>query len=455
MTTPRKLLVAVLALPLLAAACGDDDDSGGGEATNQPVATADPNAGSETTGQAVETAATETAAEVTSPSETTVGTSEGTQPAGGACDQGDPMPVGASLSISGPAADIGDLANDGAEMALEDINASGGILGRCAELSLKDDGGDPTKAAQVFRELVDQEQVAFVVGPFLSSPIGAAIEITNQAQVPHVVAGVLPDAGDATKFPYVFRTEVVATLQAQTFVEYMQAQGLTTAAALAVNNALGTSNVDGFNAAIEGTAVQLLATEFHESGSTDLTAQVRALMDTGAEVMLLFNTAGPDQVAAINARNSVGWDVPVLGFSSAANRSVVDGVGESGMNDVFAGQAYRLLAREEGTSGPTGDKAVEFLARYKDHTGQDPLEVNIQQAAGIYDSFMMMAEAINDVGDVDPEGIKEYLETNGYDGVKATYEYDAERHDGVGLDDLVFVTAASFEDGTLALAPGQ
>ncbi|MCZ7526634.1 MAG: ABC transporter substrate-binding protein [Acidimicrobiia bacterium] len=415
----HPLLILLLVLALVAVACGDDDDDGDGAA---PATTA---------------------------------AADGDGDGAAECDDSDPVKAGASLSISGPAADIGALAQDGAEMAIEDINAEGGILGRCVELVLRDDTGDPTRAAQVMRELVDQEEVDFVVGPFLSSPIGAAIEVTAPANVLHVVAGVLPTAGDAATFPHVFRSEVVATLQGQTFAEYMKASGWTSAAIIAVNNALGTSVVDAFTPVAEAEGLEITATEFHESGAVDQTTQLRNLMGTDPDVLLVFNTAGPDTVATISGRNSLNWDVPALGFSSIANTSITDAFEPGEMDLVYGGQAYRLLNREPGSDEPIGEAAAAFKDRYKEFLGADPLEVNIQQASGIYDSYRMMALAINEVGEIDPDGVKDYLESNGYDGVKATYEYDAERHDGIGLDDLVFIVADSFEDGTLELAPNQ
>ncbi|MFQ5516233.1 MAG: ABC transporter substrate-binding protein [Acidimicrobiia bacterium] len=402
-------------LSLVAAACGDDD---GGATTTTAGAT------TTTAGATTTTAAT-------------------------GCDDSDPVKAGASLTLSGPAKDIGDLAKEGVDMAVEDINAAGGILGRCLEVLIRDDTGDPTKGAQVAREFVDQEQVDFMVGPFLSSVIGAAIEITAPAGTIHVVNGVLPTAGDATQFPYVFRTEVVSFLQSETFIAFMEATGAKTAGILAVNNALGTSVTDAIKAGIEGKDITIVAEEFHESGAVDLTPQMRTIMDADPDVLFQFNTAGPDVTAAINARNSLGWDVPMLGFSSNANKSITDAFTPEEMANVLGGQAYLLLNRPKGTDGePVGEKAQAFKVRYKAHRGEDPLTVNIQQASGLYDSFWMIATAINAVGSIDADLVKGYLESNGYDGVKATYEYSAERHDGVGLDDLVFVVAHSFIDGT-------
>jgi branched-chain amino acid transport system substrate-binding protein len=425
----RRVSAIAVALGLVAAACGGDDGDDAATTTTA-AATTTTAAGATTTAAA----STTTAAE--------------------GCDDSDPFLAGGSFSLSGPAGEIGKLAQEGAMMAMEDINAAGGILGRCLEILLRDDESDPTKGSLAVRELVDQEEVEFLVGPFLSSIIAAALEVTAPAEIPHVVAGVLPDAGDATKFPYVFRTEVVATLQGTTFVDYIGKNGWTKIGIIAVNNALGTSSADAVKAQLKP-GMEIVASEFHESGTVDLTPQVRKLQDAGAEVLLLLNTAAPDQIAAIEARNGLAWEVPVIGVSSLGNAATRDALGAENMKMVYGGQAYKQLARSGSSNVPSSEKAAAFLERYKEYRGETELKINIQQAAGIYDSFMMMAAAINAVGEVDPAGIKEYLESNGYDGIKATYEYTAERHDGVGLDDLVFIEASSLKDGTLALAPNQ
>lgn len=372
----------------------------------------------------------------------------------GGCDEGNPFVAGGMFSLSGPAGDIGTLARHGVEMAEEDINAMGGILGRCLEIELRDDESDPTKGSVKIRELVDGEGIEFMVGPFLSSICAATLEVTAPVDLLHVVACVLPDAGDASLYPYVFRTEVVASLQGLTFVDYITKNGWNKIGILAVNNALGTSNADAVAANL-GAGQEIVATEFHESGVVDLTVQMRKLQDAGSEVVLMLNTAAPDQIAGINARNGLNWDVPILGVSSLGNASTRDALGAEKMDKVYGGQAYRLLNRAPGSDEPVGDKAKEFRGRYQEYLGEDPLTVNMQQAAGIYDSYMLMATAINAVGSTDSAAVQAWLESNVYEGVKATYDYDAQRHDGVGLDDLVFIEGPSLSDGSLTLAPNQ
>jgi branched-chain amino acid transport system substrate-binding protein len=371
------------------------------------------------------------------------------------CDPDDPVQVGAVYSLTGPSADIGARAEEGTRMAEEELNAGDGILGRCVEVLLRDDEGDPTRASQVTRELVDQEGVDFVVGPFLSSPAGASIEATNQAGMLHIQGSVLFEAGDAEQFPYVFRIGVPAQLQAQTFSVFMDEGGYASAGVIAVNNALGIAVSEAFEASAEEAGLEVTTVQFHESGDTDHTPQLQSIQQTQPDVLVVMNVAPPDMIASIRARNGLGWDVPVLGFSAMAFAEVTEAIGDDGMDDVFAGQAFRNLSRDADGNVLGGERVESFLDEYREFVGVDEIRVGPQQVAAAIDKIQMVAWAADAVGSLDPDAIKDHLEANPYDGLLATFVYDEQRHDGPTLDDLVFVIARSLEDGTYELAPGQ
>lgn len=370
------------------------------------------------------------------------------------CDPDDPVEVGALLSLTGPAADIGDRALEGTQMAADELNDEGGILGRCVEVLERDDEGDGTRASQMARELVDQEEVDFVVGPFLSTPVGASLEVTNPAGTLHIIGGVLPEGGDAEQFPYSFRTQVPAQLQAETFAGFMQEAGYESAAGIAVNNALGISVSEQLEELLPEEGLELTQVEFHESGDADHSSQMAALESTDPDVLIVMSTAVPDLIASLRAREDIGWDVPVLGFSSMAFPEVTEGVGEEGMEDVLAGQAFENLARDADGNVLGGERVEDWLERYLEWAGADEFQFGPQQVALFYDSVKMVAWAAEEVGSLDPDEIQAHLEANSYEGVAATYDYDEQRHDGVTLDDLVFVIAASLDpDGTYQVAP--
>lgn len=363
--------------------------------------------------------------------------------------EGDPVKIGVIASLSGPAADIGGDQLTGLELAAEELNAAEGLLGRPIELVVKDDGGDPTKASQAMRELVDEEEVAIVFGPTLSSPTLAAAPTAMDAGVLEFSTSVAPELGDPAEYPYFFRVSPVATLQAEDFLQYIEASGWTKPGMIAVNNALGSTNVDAFNAVAEEAGVEVAGAEYAESGATDVTPQLTNLRDAGADVVLVFATATPDQVAAVGGRNALGWEVPMLGFSTMANPLVAAAVGDDGMESVYAGQQYVRL------TGEPPEATAAFLDKLREARGTDTLEHDAAQSGTGYDALHMVTAAVNEVGELDADAVREHLESNVYEGVKSSLEYDAERHDGEGPDDLVFVLADSFEDGLYTVAPNQ
>ncbi|MGE0796335.1 MAG: ABC transporter substrate-binding protein, partial [Acidimicrobiia bacterium] len=316
---------------LIAAACGGDDDDEG-------------SSGSDGGGEA--------------------GGGESEDEGGGV--SGEPIKIGVTISLSGPAGTIGETQLAGIEMAVDELNEGDGILGRPVDLVVKDDASDPTKAAQNMRELVDQEEVKLVFGPTLSSPALAATPIASDAGVIQFSSSVAPELGDPSQYPYFFRVSPAAALQAVTFVEYIEASGWSKVGLLAVNNALGSSNVEAFKGAIAGTDIEIVSTETHESGAVDLTTQVSSLERSGAEVVLVLNTATSDQIAAVKARNGIEWDVPMLGFSSMSNPAVAAGVGGS-MEGVYSGQQVRNL-----TVGNVPEQGERFLEGIREKLGQDP-----------------------------------------------------------------------------------
>ncbi len=415
-----------LALALLTAACGGGGESGGGAETSITAASEqEPPAGAATDATASPTAGDATEA------------------------SGEPVRIGAAVVTSGPAGGIGKDQQTGMQIAVDELNAGGGVLGRPVQIVAKDTGGDPTKAAQVMRQLVDQEKVPFVFGPSLSSPTLAAAPIANNGTVLEFTSAAADDARDASKLPLTFGMEPSASLQAETFLDYMQSNGWTKPGLLAVNNALGTFNVDKMKASAGDAGVEIAGVEFHETGSVDLTPQVQKLKSAGADVLVLLEVAPPDMIAGLKARTQLGWNVPVLGFSSLTRADVRHAVGGDGMDQVYAGQQYEPFA------GGASSQVDHFLSLVKEHLGTGTLEQDVEQVVTGYDAVQMWAHGVNEAGTTDPEELATWLEGNGYDGVKASYEYGSDRHDGVGADDLVFVVADSFDDGVYELAPNQ
>lgn len=385
--------------------------------------------------------------------------SQGAAAAKAACNNSNPLVYGEMISLSGPAAGIGKLDQQGASMGVRDVNAAGGVLGRCLKEDLKDDEGTPTKAAQVVRELIDQDGVKFIVGPFFSSPTSVTIPVMNQAKVININESSFTAAGDPTQYPYTFKREVNTDQQAATFIPFLQANHWKTAAILAVNNALGTILVPAVQQLAQAAGITITKVVFVNSGSPDVTAQMSELKSTNPQVLLGLVTADPDQVALIKAKLALDWKIPLAGFSTIAGPGTVNSFSKAQLNGVYAGQTYKTLTYKSARAGqgkPTFPPALKFVREFAHWINAHNIKETISQPSGGYDSVEMLAWAINGAKTTDADAVKNFMETHAYVGVRGKYIWSKSQHYGMNLPMLAFGVANSLNNyGLLRLAPGQ
>jgi len=211
-----------------------------------------------------------------------------------ACNNSNPVTIGTIYSMTGPGAGFGRLAQQGATMGVRDINASGGILGRCVKQDLKDDASNPTTAAQVVRELVDQDHVQAVVGPFLSSPTAAMLPVTTQAKLITINESAFLDAAVPGKYPYTFCTEIHSDIQTQVFLPFLKAHHWTKVAILAPNNAFGTVFIPTFQDLAQKAGITVVKSALIVSGTPDVTPQLQELKNANPQALVWAVNADPD-----------------------------------------------------------------------------------------------------------------------------------------------------------------
>lgn len=375
------------------------------------------------------------------------------------CNNSNPVEIGTMYSMTGPLAGIGRLAQLGATLAIQDINAAGGVLGRCVKQNLKDEGGDPTKAAQVVRELVDKDGVKFIVGPFGSSPTSTSIPYMTQAKVINVNQSSFALSGDAEKFPYTFRTESHTTQQIDAYIPYFKANGWTRVGVLAVNTAFGTAFASGMQTLAPPAGMTITKSILVNSGTADITPQMNELKDSNPHVLLAAISADPDQIAMLKSRYQLGWNIPVVGTNALSNPGTVNNFTPDQMKNVFMGPSYKTLMYESTAAGkgaPKWPQTRVFIKGFAKLLKANNLKITISQSTGSYDSFRLLANAINKAKSLDPDRIKTYLETNPYVGVRGRYTWNTVRHDGANPSMFAFAYAKSLNNyGILRMAPNQ
>jgi branched-chain amino acid transport system substrate-binding protein len=396
----RKFIIPCAAVAILAAACGDDDD-------DSTAAT------SATTGG---TSATTSAATTATTAGTTAGSAAGaTTTTASSLKLTAPPKIVGLWEVKGESSAALNNFEDGAQMALEEINAAGGIGGQ--KIDYKRIAMGPTDAAQIETATLQAiDAKPNVILGFVSS---------NQiiAQAPKIAAAKIPtitqtaaaqsykdyagQGGVGNDYVFVGRPRNVdqATVTAQFAVDTLKPKK---AALQCVNNPFGQQTCDAYKAVLNKAGVEIVAEEKNETTDTDLSAQVLAIKDAGPDVILDANFPNP-LIAFANQLIENDVKVPHFDGSSA-------GIGFASGNIEPA--ALDLLHGVDDCV-PTIDQK-EWAAKYKAKFGYDPN----YQSAETYDLVHIVKDAIERAGSADQAAIQKALTTLNYKGICTTYKPD-------------------------------
>ena len=223
------------------------------------------------------------------------------------------LSLGISSPLSGPTAGPGSCSVAGLYTYLEAGNAAGGFeFGdgntRTVDLTYLDDVYDPAKAVSNFRQLVDDGIFAYVGA--LGTPTNAAIlPIANEEEIPQVllVTGATMFSSDQEANPWTIGLLPTYFDEGKAFDELLAERGEVTVAVLAQNDDYGDDYVAGFEAAIEGTDVEVVASASYEPTDPTLDAQVTELAASGADALLSAVSVTPLQVGVLTKAQSLGW----------------------------------------------------------------------------------------------------------------------------------------------------
>ena len=233
----------------------------------------------------------------------------------------EPIRVGAFLSVTGPAAFLGDPELKTLELYVERLNAEGGVLGRKLQLVSYDDAGDAEKARTFVKRLIEQDKVDLIVGGSTTGATMAAVPLIEQAGVPFVsLAGAVVIVEPVKK--WVFKTPHTDRMACEKIFVDLQARKITKVALI--------SGSGGFDKSMRGEclkvapkySIEFVADETYGATDTDMTAQLSKIKGSGAMAVL---NAGFGQGPAIVTRNyrQVGLTLPLYQSHGVASKEYV------------------------------------------------------------------------------------------------------------------------------------
>ncbi len=230
---------------------------------------------------------------------------------------GTTLRLGISSPLSGPAASAGLCAVAGLSSYLEAKNAAGGFeFGdgntREVELSYLDDASDPATAVSNFRQLVDEGIFAYV-GALGTGTNAGIVPIANELEVPQVLL-LTGAAAFSNRQESPWTSALLPSYYDEGFAfgTFLAERGEVTVASLAQNDKYGDDYLAGFEAATDGTDVDVIAAATYDAGDPNLDGRVMELAASGADVLLSIVSLASLQVAVLTDAQSIGWTPEVF-----------------------------------------------------------------------------------------------------------------------------------------------
>jgi branched-chain amino acid transport system substrate-binding protein len=356
---------------------------------------------------------------------------------GGAQAAEPPIKIGLVAALSGQSAKSGEALTRGLTMAINEVNASGGVLGRPLELVRRDDESNPSKGILAARELVQREKVAVLFGG-LDTPVSLAIvPLVNQMKVPFM--GIWAAGTKITKNGaadnYVFRVSAVDELVDEALVKYGVDHGMKKPGMILINNPWGESNEAGLKRALEKRGMASAGVERIQDSDLDVVPQLTRLKNAGADTLLLVGNVSPS-AQVVKSLDRMGWDVPVVSHWGPAGGRFGELAGPNASRVHFI-QTYVFTEHNSA-------KGDALLAALKTAYPQIKTLADVTPAVGIanaYDGLHLAALAMAKAGSTDGKAIRDgFYAISDYAGLIKHYQqpFTPAKHDALSPDDYLF-----------------
>lgn len=307
---------------------------------------------------------------------------------------------GVITSLTGSQAAFGEAHKNGYNIAKDEINAKGGVLGRQIELDFYDDQSKPDQAVQGVSKLVDQDHVPVLLGAYSSENTKAIINPVTQHQVPLMIPTATADNVMDSKSPWIFRICAGANDYARATIEFLQHNGSPKTMAIVYEKTnFGQANMQAMKEAATKAGIKLVAIEQYEAKSPDYRAVLRRVKDANPEVIyfcsyLLDATTLMRQSQEVDL-NPRYYTSAGTGFA-AAEFPTAKGAGKNA-DYTFSVSQWLPEGRWPGSK--------EFDAEYFKRTGTHPQ----YHAMEAYQALLTVAQAINNAKSLEPAKIRDAI----------------------------------------------
>jgi len=329
----------------------------------------------------------------------------------------DNIKIGLQGPLTGGSSPMGVSMRDGAKLAVTEINAKGGVLGRQIELIERDDEAKNERGVQIAQELINKEKVVAALGYINSGVALASQRFYQEAKIP-----VMNNVATATLITkqfadqpdnYIFRNSANDTIQSTMIVnELLGRRKFTKIAILADSTNYGQLGREDLEKALALKGIKAVTIEKYNIKDVDMTPQLLKSKEAGAEIVITYGI-GPELAQIANGMVKLGWKVPIMGSWTLSMGNFIDNAGKNADGATMP----QTFIQEANTP-----KRTSFIAAYQKAYKVDRIPSPVSAAQG-YDSVYLLVAAIAQAKSTDGPKVREALEDlkAPVDGVVTTY----------------------------------
>jgi branched-chain amino acid transport system substrate-binding protein len=324
----------------------------------------------------------------------------------------DTVKIGVIQPLTGSVAYNGTTDVNGIKLALSEINAKGGVLGKKVELVIEDGQCKPANSVNAAEKLAQRDKVVGLIGAFCSSATAAIMPVAQNNKIP-LITGVSSAPGLTEKGnPWFFRATETDALLAKSFAKILANQlELKKVAYIGVNDDFGRGSVDEFEKQMTALGTTTAMKEYFEHGTSDFYTLLTKLKASGADGVFV-SAETQDGSTFVKQKAELGLSIKVFGVGSWATADFMQLAG-SAANGIYAAVPYASTMKT-----PKNEAFVKaYEAQYKAAPGK-------YSAAG-YNSLNILVDAIARAQSTDADKIRAALLNTDYEGPNGHFRFDA------------------------------
>lgn len=328
-------------------------------------------------------------------------------------DAASEIKIGLVTQLSGGGALYGKQMENGAQLAVDEINEAGGVLGKKLKLIVQDDQANPSESVKVTQRLVSEERIDAWMGTLKSSDTMTDLTITSKQNIPSLVPIGVADKITELGYSNVFRNVANNTMQVEVMVDYiLKKQPHKRIAIISENTDYGRGLTETFQKGFTAGGGQVTNVEYYNVGQKEFSDQLTKIKANEPDAIVISGLIAEGALIAKQAQD-IGLKTQLYGYGGFSGQGPID----------LGGQAVEGLIHTEYFTPVQGDKKIEaFVNSYQKKYGEIP---DSYYSAATYDAVYIYAEGVKKAGSAEGVKVNEAMHTiKDYPGVMGSISFD-------------------------------